>query len=104
MEYYTGIKKTQGYSPQAHNLVCLFTKILRHTKGRLKKSGSSLPELMLLFQSIVTSYAGLIIDDTVEILGALSPEDEASTELWHRVVRTLSKTFEHDQDGKPNLA
>ncbi len=51
-------------------------------------------------QSIVTSYVGLIIDDSVEILKTISTTDDTSTELWRRVVLTLFKTFEHDQDGK----
>ena len=59
---------------------------------------------MTSLQSIVTSYAGLILEDSVEILENFSPEDKSSMELWRRVTLTLSKTFEHDQDGKPLLA
>ena len=60
--------------------------------------------LMTSLQSIVTSYAGLILEDSVEILKNFSPEDKSSMELWRRVTLTLSKTFEHDQDGKLLLA
>ena len=60
--------------------------------------------LMTTLQSIVTSYAGLILEDSVEILKNFSPEDKSSMELWRRVTLTLSKTFEHDQDGKLLLA
>jgi len=48
----------------------------------------------------VTSYAGFIIEDSVEILKRSSPDDEDSMFLWRQVILTLHKTFEHDQDGK----
>ena len=60
--------------------------------------------LMTSLQSIVTSYAGLILEDSVEILKNFSPEDKSSMGLWRRVTLTLFKTFEHDQDGKLLLA
>lgn len=48
----------------------------------------------------MTSYAGFIVQDAVEILKTSSLEDEACMFLWRQVVLTLHKTFEHDQDGK----
>ncbi|KAK4694480.1 U3 small nucleolar RNA-associated protein 10, partial [Lecanoromycetidae sp. Uapishka_2] len=51
-----------------------------------------------LLQSIVTSYAGFIIEDSVKILSAISTTDKESMQLWRRVVLTLHKTFENDQD------
>lgn len=60
--------------------------------------------LMTYLQSIVTSYAGLILEDSVKILENFSPGDKSSMELWRRVTLTLSKTFEHDQDSKLLLA
>ena len=60
--------------------------------------------LMTPLQSIVTSYAGLILEDSVKILENYSPGDKSSMELWRRVTLTLSKTFEHDQDSKLLLA
>ena len=51
-------------------------------------------------QSIVTSYVGLIIDDSIDILKTISTTDDASTGLCRQVILALSKTFEHDQDGK----
>ena len=59
---------------------------------------------MTSLQSIVTSYAGLILEDSVKILENYSPGDKSSMELWRRVTLTLSKTFEHDQDSKLLLA
>jgi hypothetical protein len=56
--------------------------------------------LMISLQSIVTSYAGLIIEESVKILEEASPEANNSMVLWRRIILTLSKTFEHDQDGK----
>jgi U3 small nucleolar RNA-associated protein 10 len=49
-------------------------------------------------KSIVTSYATYLLDNAVEILKAVNPKDEMSRELWARVLRTLVKCFEHDQD------
>lgn len=59
--------------------------------------------LMISLQSIVTSYAGLIIEESVKILEEASPVANTSIVLWRRIVLTLSKTFEHDQDGKMPL-
>lgn len=56
--------------------------------------------LTSLFQSIVTSYAGFIIEDSVKILNATSPAKRDSMELWRRAILTLHKTFEHDRDGE----
>ena len=58
---------------------------------------------MIFLQSIVTSYAGLIIEESVKILEEASPVANTSIVLWRRIVLTLSKTFEHDQDGKMPL-
>ncbi|CZS94034.1 hypothetical protein WAI453_001374 [Rhynchosporium graminicola] len=49
-------------------------------------------------KSIVTNYATYLLENAVEILGAVDPKDEISRELWFRVLRTLTKCFEHDQD------
>ncbi|PBP22721.1 BP28CT domain-containing protein, partial [Diplocarpon rosae] len=49
-------------------------------------------------KSIVTNYATYLLENAVEILGTVDPKDDASRELWSRVLRTLTKCFEHDQD------
>lgn len=49
-------------------------------------------------KSIVTSYAGLILDDAVEILTTTSLQDDDSRLLWQHVLLTLQSAFEHDQD------
>jgi U3 small nucleolar RNA-associated protein 10 len=49
-------------------------------------------------KSIVTSYSIYLLDNAIEILKAVNPKDEMSRELWARVLRTLVKCFEHDQD------
>lgn len=52
-------------------------------------------------KSIVTSYAGLIIEDAVDLLGQdVRPGDQDYMRLWRKVVHTLHSTFEHDQDGE----
>jgi len=49
-------------------------------------------------KSIVTSYSIYLLDNAIDILKAVNPKDEMSRELWARVLRTLVKCFEHDQD------
>jgi len=49
-------------------------------------------------KSIVTSYASYLLDNAVEVLKTVNPKDEESTDLWVKVLRTLVKCFEHDQD------
>ncbi|KAK2630269.1 hypothetical protein QTJ16_001089 [Diplocarpon rosae] len=49
-------------------------------------------------KSIVTNYATYLLENAVDILGTVDPKDNASRELWSRVLRTLTKCFEHDQD------
>lgn len=49
-------------------------------------------------KSIVTNYATYVIDDAVKILGSASPKTSEQRQLWTRVLATLAKSFEHDQD------
>lgn len=49
-------------------------------------------------KSIVTNYASYILKNSIDILNTMNPKDEVSLELWTRVLRTLTKCFEHDQD------
>lgn len=48
----------------------------------------------------MTSYAGLILEDAVEILGKVDFSDPASKLLWTKVIESLRKCFTHDQDGR----
>lgn len=49
-------------------------------------------------KSIVTNYATYIVDDAVKILGTANPRVPEQRQLWARVLATLAKSFEHDQD------
>lgn len=49
-------------------------------------------------KSIVTSYSTYLLENVVDILRNVNPKDEQSKELWSRVLSTLTKCFEHDQD------
>lgn len=50
-------------------------------------------------KSIVTNYATYIVDDAIKTLGSASPKAGAEQrQLWARVLSTLSRSFEHDQD------
>lgn len=50
-------------------------------------------------QSIVTNYAGLIIDEAVQILQSTQTTNATSILLANRVVTALHQSFQHDQDG-----
>lgn len=64
------------------------------------KNDSNQRLLIMILKSIVTSYAAFIIDDAAETLKDIHLNDEDSLLLWRRVILTLQRTFEHDQDGK----
>lgn len=49
-------------------------------------------------KSIVTSYATYLLDNAVDVLNTVNPKDDISRELWSRVLKTLARCFEHDQD------
>ncbi|KAI5863109.1 hypothetical protein GGS23DRAFT_568312 [Durotheca rogersii] len=49
-------------------------------------------------KSIVTSYASYIIDSAVDVLKTASLRRPEERELWRKVLQTLAKCFEHDQD------
>lgn len=49
-------------------------------------------------KSIVTSYSSYVTDPAAKILDNTNPRDAEQRELWRRVLKTLTKCFEHDQD------
>ncbi|KAI2630684.1 hypothetical protein GGR54DRAFT_583723 [Hypoxylon sp. NC1633] len=49
-------------------------------------------------KSIVTGYASYIIDSAAEVLGSTTLKSAEERELWGKVLQTLAKCFEHDQD------
>lgn len=49
-------------------------------------------------KSIVTSYASYLLDPAAKLLKEANPKDAEQRELWKRVLTTLTKCFEHDQD------
>ncbi|KAK8873259.1 armadillo-type protein [Apiospora arundinis] len=51
------------------------------------------------FGSIVTSYASYTIEPSVDVLKATNAQNlEQQRDLWRKVLQTLTKSFEHDQD------
>lgn len=50
-------------------------------------------------KSIVTSYASYVIESAVKALSTADLKEPSERELWKRVLRTLAKCFEHDQDS-----
>ncbi len=50
-------------------------------------------------KSIVTNYSTYIVDDAVKILSTANPKDSLQRQLWAKVITTLARSFEHDQDG-----
>lgn len=49
-------------------------------------------------KSIVTGYASYIIDPAVASLKTLDPKQGAEKDLWKKILNTLARCFEHDQD------
>lgn len=49
-------------------------------------------------KSIVTSYSAYVTDPAAKILTNTNPKDAEQRELWRRVLKTLAKCFEYDQD------
>ncbi|KAI1090877.1 hypothetical protein F5B19DRAFT_494000 [Rostrohypoxylon terebratum] len=49
-------------------------------------------------KSIVTSYSSYILDSAVDVLQHTDPKKSIESDLWKRVLNTLAKCFEHDQD------
>ncbi|KAL7819830.1 armadillo-type protein [Trichoderma gracile] len=49
-------------------------------------------------KSIVTNYATYVLEDAVKILSTVDPKLSGEKQLWSRVLKTLAKCFEHDQD------
>lgn len=49
-------------------------------------------------KSIVTSYASYVLEPATKVLKDTNPKDAEQRVLWKRVLRTLAKCFEHDQD------
>ncbi|KAI5922209.1 armadillo-type protein [Camillea tinctor] len=73
----------------------------KDTVGRSMRLVSVYGFLLSFFgglKSIVTSYASYIIDTVGSVLTAANPKHPEDRELWRKVLQTLSKCFEHDQD------
>ena len=71
------------------------------TAGRVLRLQSIYSFMAVFFdnlKSIVTSYATYVLDNSVDVMNGINPKEEVSRELWSRVLRTLTKCFEHDQD------
>ncbi|KAL7939048.1 armadillo-type protein [Trichoderma chlorosporum] len=49
-------------------------------------------------KSIVTNYATYVLEDAVKILSSVDVKLSGEKQLWSRVLNTLAKSFEHDQD------
>ncbi len=49
-------------------------------------------------QSIVTSYGSYLVENVIDILGGVLPNNKENKLLWTLVLRTLNRAFQHDQD------
>ncbi|KAK3953594.1 hypothetical protein QBC32DRAFT_234365 [Pseudoneurospora amorphoporcata] len=70
--------------------------------GKAQRQVSTYGFLQHFFEnlkSIVTSYAAYIIDSAVKVLSTPLTGHDVLNTLRSRVLRTLTKCFEHDQDG-----
>lgn len=86
----------------------IFTQLIEWTGNGLPQndvSGRTLRQFSIYgfletffdnLKSIVTNYSTYIIDDVVKILR--TGDAKNNSKLWARVLGTLAKSFEHDQD------
>ncbi|KAH6850152.1 U3 small nucleolar RNA-associated protein 10 [Chaetomium sp. MPI-CAGE-AT-0009] len=89
----------------------IFSKLMEWASTGLPKNDASGRTLRLFavygfldtffgnLKSIVTSYASYTVESAVKALSSTDFQDANEKELWKRVLRTLAKCFEHDQDG-----
>lgn len=73
----------------------------KDTGGKMLRQQSFYSFMVVFFdnlKSIVTSYASYLIENAVKVLKSVDPSDESSKILWGRVLQTLTKCFENDQD------
>lgn len=89
----------------------VFSKLTEWAASGLPKSDTAGRTLRLLsvygflhtffdsLKSIVTSYASYIVEISANVMTAANLNDADEKELWKRVLSTLTKCFEHDQDG-----
>ena len=89
----------------------IFSRLMEWASSGLPKSDSAGRALRLFavydfldtffgnLKSIVTSYASYVVESAVKVLSAADFKDADQKALWKRVLRTLAKCFEHDQDG-----
>jgi hypothetical protein len=54
--------------------------------------------VFLLTQTVVTTYYGIILDDTVHLLNELKDGKIDDKDLWINVIHSLHKSFTHDRD------
>jgi U3 small nucleolar RNA-associated protein 10 len=72
------------------------------TVGRTRRLESVYGFLEAFFgslRSIVTSYSSYVFEGAAKILKTVDIGDLDQQELWKRVLKTLTKSFEHDQDS-----
>ncbi|KAF2161402.1 hypothetical protein M409DRAFT_69761 [Zasmidium cellare ATCC 36951] len=50
-------------------------------------------------KSLVTSYAGYLLENAATLLKTLSANDEFQAQLLETVIKALASNFSHDQDG-----
>lgn len=71
------------------------------SRGRILRQQSVYAFLSAFFESLksaVTSYASYIVDSAASILQEVDLNTAEYRELWKRVLKTLVKCFEHDQE------
>ncbi|KAK4252316.1 hypothetical protein C7999DRAFT_10171 [Corynascus novoguineensis] len=89
----------------------IFSKLVEWAAAGLPKNDASGRTLRLFavygfldtffgnLKSIVTSYASYIVESAVKVLSSTDFKEANEKALWKRVLHTLAKCFEHDQDS-----
>lgn len=93
-------KDGKGTTYRQTTLYAFLSKFFSNLKVRLEFHDSHLLELTRLRQSLVTSYAGFVLEDMVKILKEVSLVDDDSKNLWRQALIALRSAIQHDEDGR----
>ncbi|KAH6671549.1 U3 small nucleolar RNA-associated protein [Plectosphaerella plurivora] len=91
-----------AFRPVFTNIVEWSTKLPKSdANGRLQRRYSLYGFLEVFFgtlKSLITSYATYVVDDAVAVISGTDVRVAEQRRLWNRVLQTLARSFEHDQD------
>ena len=75
----------------------IFSGLLDHFKVRRAWSGRQIQNSLAL-QSLVTPYMSFLFQPIIDILKEF--DEDGNDDLWHAIIKVLTKSFVHDERGK----